>query len=220
MAAGSRKTGPVEIYTDDMSGRHRLSQTHSDRPLTAAAIEDGHVGPEVRQEKICVDFRAARVDRGHTQALPTATDRQKKRVVIVVGEVAFATIETPFGNIDGHTAADVNRLVVGIISDLRYVDVGATLRALGHVYHASNDADVRKEVDRSVEELTRYDLDVWRQAGPAVQLALVSVIDGLASEDRKALWPILHIVWRECLNTELRGTSDGDATLLSGKLFQ
>jgi hypothetical protein len=45
----------------------------------------------VRQEKICVDVRAARVDRGHTQALPTATDRQKKRVVIVVGEVAFAT---------------------------------------------------------------------------------------------------------------------------------
>src|SRR6516225_1768063 len=56
-------------------------------------------------------------------------------------------IETPFGNLDGHTATDVNRLVVGIISDLRYVDVGTTLRALGHIYQASNDADIRKEVD-------------------------------------------------------------------------
>jgi len=116
-------------------------------------------------------------------------------------------IETPFGNLAGHTATDVITLGVDIISDLRYVDVGATLRALGCVHQASNDADVRKEVDRSVEELARYDLNVWRQAGPAVQLALVSVIDGRAGEERDALWPILHTVWRECLNTELHGTS-------------
>jgi ppGpp synthetase/RelA/SpoT-type nucleotidyltranferase len=116
-------------------------------------------------------------------------------------------IETPFGNLDGHTAADVNRLVVGIISDLRYVDVGATFRALGHIYQVSNDADVQKEVDQRVEELARYDLHVWQQAGPAVQLALVSVIDGFSGEERNAFWPLLHTVWRECLNTELRGTS-------------
>jgi hypothetical protein len=116
-------------------------------------------------------------------------------------------IETPFGNFDGHTVADVIRLVVGIISDLRYVDVGATLRALGHIYQASDDADLRTEVDRSVEQLARYDLDVCQKVGLAVQLALVSMIDGLASTERNALWPLLHIVWRECLNTELRGTS-------------
>jgi ppGpp synthetase/RelA/SpoT-type nucleotidyltranferase len=116
-------------------------------------------------------------------------------------------IETPFGNFDGNTAADVIKLCVGIISDLRYVDAGATLRALGHIYQASNDADVRKEVDRCVEELARYDLDVWRQAGPAAQLELVSVIDGLAGQERASLWPVLATVWRECLNTELRGTS-------------
>jgi ppGpp synthetase/RelA/SpoT-type nucleotidyltranferase len=125
-------------------------------------------------------------------------------------------IETPFGNLDGHTAADVNRLVVAIISDLRYVDVGATLRALGHIYQASNDADVRDEVDRSVEELARYDLNVWWQVGPAAQLALVTLIDGLDGEERNSLWPLLRIVWRECLNTELRGTSwSADAVSIS-----
>jgi hypothetical protein len=125
-------------------------------------------------------------------------------------------IETPFGNFDGNTAADVIRLCVGIISDLRYVDVGATLRALGHIYQASNDADVRKEVEWCVEELARYDLDVWRQVGPAVQLELVSVIDGFAGEERNALWRLLHTVWRECLNTELRGTSwSADAVTIS-----
>jgi ppGpp synthetase/RelA/SpoT-type nucleotidyltranferase len=129
------------------------------------------------------------------------------RAVDVANVTETQPIETPFGNLDGHTAADVIRLVISIISDLRYVDVGAALRALNHIYQASDVADVRKDVDRSVEELARYDLDVWRQAGPAVQLALVSVIDGLANEERDALWPLLHTVWRECLNTELHGTS-------------
>jgi len=36
-------------------------------------------------------------------------------------------IETPFGNLAGHTAADVITLGVDIISDLRYVDVGRPL---------------------------------------------------------------------------------------------
>jgi ppGpp synthetase/RelA/SpoT-type nucleotidyltranferase len=116
-------------------------------------------------------------------------------------------IETPFGNLVGHTAADVVRLAVGIISDLRYVDVEATLRALGHIHKVSDDADIRELVDRGVEELVRYDLDIWRQVGPAVQLALVSMIDRLAGEERNAFWPLLHTVWRECLNTELRGIS-------------
>jgi hypothetical protein len=129
------------------------------------------------------------------------------RVVDNASVTETQPIETPFGNLDGHTTADVIRLVVGIMSDLRYVDVGATLRALGHIYQACNDADVRKEVDGAIEELARHDLDVWRQAGPAVQSALVSVIDGLDGEERSSLWPLLHTVWRECLNTELRGTS-------------
>jgi hypothetical protein len=116
-------------------------------------------------------------------------------------------IETPFGNLEGRTAEDIATVVTRILSDLRYVDVEATPRALSHIYQASNNAEVWKEVDWAVEELARYDLDVWRQAGPAVQLALVSVIDRLAGEERNALWPLLHTVWRECLNTELRGIS-------------
>jgi ppGpp synthetase/RelA/SpoT-type nucleotidyltranferase len=129
------------------------------------------------------------------------------RAVVNSSVTETQPIETTFGNLDGHTAADVIRLVVGIVSDLQYVDVGAALRVLGHIYHACNDAEVRKEVDRGVEELARHDLNVWRQAGPAIQLALVSVIEGLDGEERISLWPLLHTVWRECLNTELRGTS-------------
>jgi hypothetical protein len=35
----------------------------------------------------------------------------------------------------------------------------------------------------------------------------MDVIDGLAADERESFWPVLHIVWRECLGTELRGTS-------------
>lgn len=138
------------------------------------------------------------------------------RAVDKAGAAETRPIETPFGNLDGRTAEDVSKLVIRIISDLRYVDAEATLRAFGYIYEASTDAEVRREVDRGVEELARYNLDVWRQAGPAVQLALVSVIDRLSSDERNVFWPLLHTVWRECLNTELRGTSwSADALTIS-----
>jgi hypothetical protein len=116
-------------------------------------------------------------------------------------------IETPFGDLEGRTAADIAKLVVRILTDLRYVEVEATIRALGHIYNTLNDPEVRKDVNRSVEELARYDLEIWRQVGPGVQLALMNAIDGLDCEERDTLWPLLHTVWRECLNTEVRGTS-------------
>jgi hypothetical protein len=77
--------------------------------------------------------------------------------------------------------------------DRRYIDVGATLRALGHAYRASNEPDVRNLVDQSAEELARYDLNIWQEVGPAVQLALVDVIEGLACEEWNLLRPLLPI---------------------------
>ena len=116
-------------------------------------------------------------------------------------------IETPFGKLDGKTFADVARLVVRILCEFRYIDVAATLRALAHIHQIADDGDVRKEVENCTTELARYDLNVWKQVGPAIQLALMDVIDGLAADERVSFWPVLHIVWRECLGTELRGTS-------------
>lgn len=125
-------------------------------------------------------------------------------------------IETPFGNLDGKTPADVAELVIRILDYLRYVDVEGTFRALTHLYQSSNDDKVRNDLDRSAEQLAHYDLDVWQKAGPAVQLALVSTIDGLDPSERDAVRPLLHTVWRECLNTELRGaTWSADAVTLS-----
>jgi hypothetical protein len=64
VVASRRKALRFEIYTDDSTRRHCLSQTHRDRRLTASAIEDDHVRPKVRKKKAGVDVRAARLDRG------------------------------------------------------------------------------------------------------------------------------------------------------------
>jgi len=116
-------------------------------------------------------------------------------------------VETPFGNLEGKTSADVAALVVRILCDLRYINVETTLRALAHVYQVVDGADVRKDVENCATELARFDLHIWEKAGPAIQLALVDAIDGFTPEERSSFWPLLHIIWRECLGTELRGTS-------------
>ncbi len=116
-------------------------------------------------------------------------------------------VETPFGNLEGKTSADVARLVVRILCDLRYINVEETLRALAHIHQVVDDADVRKEVENCATELARYDLHIWEKAGPAIQLALVDAIDGLTAEERSSFWPLLRIIWRECLGTELRGAA-------------
>ena len=69
-------------------------------------------------------------------------------------------IETPFGDLEGKTFADVGKLVVRILCDLRYLDVEATLRALARVHQVVDDGDVRKEVENCTTELARYDLHV------------------------------------------------------------
>jgi ppGpp synthetase/RelA/SpoT-type nucleotidyltranferase len=117
------------------------------------------------------------------------------------------SIETPFGNLDGKTFADVSRLVVRILCDLRYIDVEATFRVLAHIYQITNDGDVRKDVENCTTELARYDLHIWEKAGPVIQLVLMHVIDGFTPDESESFWPLLHIIWRECLETELRGTS-------------
>jgi ppGpp synthetase/RelA/SpoT-type nucleotidyltranferase len=116
-------------------------------------------------------------------------------------------IETPFGDLEGKTFADVGKLVVRILCDLRYLDVEATLGALAHIHQVADDGDVQKNVENCITELARYDLHLWKKVGPAVQLDLVDAIDRLTLEERACFWPLLHIIWRECLGSELRGTS-------------
>jgi ppGpp synthetase/RelA/SpoT-type nucleotidyltranferase len=125
-------------------------------------------------------------------------------------------ISTPFGDLPGKTAEDVAILIVEIIEDLRYVDVNGTLDALTHLYRDHPTSSVRERVMKAVEELARYDLNVWRQVGPAVQMQLSTTIGRLTPSERGENRDVLVCVWREFLKSELRGVSwSADAATLS-----
>src|ERR1019366_6201602 len=95
-------------------------------------------------------------------------------------------IETPFGNLPGKTPQDITAIIVDILSNVRYVDVAGTFNALLAIYRGEQDRDQREHLLRAVKHLSEYNLHVWRQAGPAVQMALCDAIDQLGRDERSA----------------------------------
>lgn len=116
-------------------------------------------------------------------------------------------IETPFGNLPGKTPQDITAIIVDILSNVRYVDVAGTFNALLAIYRGEQDRDQREHVLRAVKHLSEYNLHVWRQAGPAVQMALCDAIDQLGRDERSASRDALLTIWHELVSSELSGTS-------------
>jgi ppGpp synthetase/RelA/SpoT-type nucleotidyltranferase len=121
--------------------------------------------------------------------------------------VPVEPIKTPFGDLEGHTATDVTNIIVEIFDNFRYADVERTFSALCEIYRDEPDRDVRKHILDAVKRLAHYDLDVWRQVGPGVQLALVGIIERIGAGDRAALRPLLITVWSEVLDSGISGTT-------------
>jgi hypothetical protein len=59
VTAGRYETFLVQVYTDDLTSRDRFGQAHRDSRVTTSAIEHDHVRPQMREQKVCVDIRAA-----------------------------------------------------------------------------------------------------------------------------------------------------------------
>jgi hypothetical protein len=122
-------------------------------------------------------------------------------------DVETQPIRTPFGNIEGKTPQDITAAVVEILDNLRYVDIEGTFLALARLYQRETDDRQREAILKAVRELARYNLQIWQQAGPAVQFMLTALIERLDAAERTAFRPLLLVAWEEFLNSELRGTS-------------
>ena len=116
-------------------------------------------------------------------------------------------IETPFGNFPGKTSKDVMLVAVGILNTLRYFDIEATFRSLIDIYKGEQDSEVRKRIVDAVKHLAKYDLDVWKQAGPYVQAVLADVMERFSQDDLHMLRPIVLTVWHELLRSEMDSAS-------------
>ena len=116
-------------------------------------------------------------------------------------------IETPFGNLIGKTTQDVASTVVDIFNDLRFVDIERTFRSLAEIYRGEQDIKTQTHIIQAVENLANYDLRIWKQVGPEVQIVLATIVDNLSTEDRGFLQPLVIRVWSELLKPEMKSTS-------------
>lgn len=126
--------------------------------------------------------------------------------------------ETEFGPFDGKTAADVATIVVEIFELLRFVDVEKTFEALFALAQKETDEKVTKKIQEATVDLAKYDLDVWRKVGPAIQVALVDILEQLTPEQKASARYLIVAIYEAVLSPEISGTSwTGDSvTLRSG----
>lgn len=116
-------------------------------------------------------------------------------------------IETPLGNLPGHTAELVVGAGLELIETLRYVDVQQTFQVLCDLYASAATDEERRRIIQVAERLAHNDLDVWRQAGFAVQKLLQESISAMSDDDRAAARPVVLAVARQILHPELSCTT-------------
>lgn len=129
---------------------------------------------------------------------------------------ATTPIETPFGNLPGHSSADVIGQVAGIIDRVRYVDVERTFEFLIEMFSSASDEEERSRWTKSAEELARHEIPAWEKVGPAIQLTLLSLTKRLPKHLKESARPLLLATLRKVLETEVTGTTaDFDKVIFS-----
>jgi ppGpp synthetase/RelA/SpoT-type nucleotidyltranferase len=115
-------------------------------------------------------------------------------------------IETTFGKMDGFKANAITKLVVEIAEILRYADVTGTLQLLIEIYRDESDDRVRKQIVDVVKNLSEYNINVYNQVGPALQMALLDHVAAMSDAEVDRIRPIALVVWSEALQSDITGT--------------
>lgn len=121
-------------------------------------------------------------------------------------------IETPGGNFPGANAARVVKAGCEILEQIRYVSIEGTFDAICEVFPGALDDDERKHCLDLVHRLAGQEMAVWKQAGPAVQIALVRKVRDFAG-DHVPVLPVLLKVLEYALSTEVNGTTSTHNTM-------
>ncbi|MGO9995821.1 MAG: hypothetical protein ACLPTF_25370 [Steroidobacteraceae bacterium] len=134
-----------------------------------------------------------------------------REAVVAAVQRAYVTepipIETPFASLPGESVETVLKVAADILDYLRYFDVEATFEAVCVLFAGAPNDNIRKRLLKSAETLSKHQLDIWKEAGPVVQLRLV---DHVQRMDPQAIGPVRPVVMRvfgEVLKSELTGSS-------------
>jgi len=169
--------------------------------------------------------RHALLERFATYVLPHYDDLQSIHAEIrsvVVSAVKEArktptrTIETPFGSLPGHTVEDILDIATDILNQLRYLGVEAveaTFDAICELYADATSDTERQCLLKSANNLSKHELNVWKEAGPLVQQLLIERIRSLNTETLVLCKPVVMEVLGQVLQPKVEGTSSTYDTL-------
>lgn len=117
------------------------------------------------------------------------------------------SIETPFASLPGESVETVLKVASDILDYLRYFDVEATFDAICILFAGAPNDKARKRLLSSAETLSKHQLDIWKEAGPVVQLRLVEHVQRMDPQAIVPVRPVVMKVLGEVLNSELTGSS-------------
>ncbi|MCX7309510.1 MAG: RelA/SpoT domain-containing protein [Afipia sp.] len=155
------------------------------------------------------------LERFRDYVLPNYDDHESvypeiKNSIIAAVKAARLTkpreIKTPGGNFPGVSLERVVKVACEILGQVRYVSTEGTFDAVCEVFPGAVHDDERKHLLDLVHQLAHHEMDIWKQAGPAVQMALVRKVRDFDS-DRMPVLPVLLKVLEDALNTEIQGTT-------------
>jgi len=112
-------------------------------------------------------------------------------------------IQTTYGNMEGFKYDAIAGIVLEIIDRLRYVDVVRTLKALIDIYREESNEKVLRQIENVVKNLSKYNIDVYEQVGPMLQMALLDHLAEMNDADLDAIWPIALVIWTEAIQSEI-----------------
>lgn len=138
-----------------------------------------------------------------------------RKTILAAMEVAHSRkvmpIDTPFGQLDGHTTDQLMKLAADILDRLRYLGeeaVVGTFDAICVLYEGTNSDKQRERLISSAKYLSQHSLEVWKQTGgPIVQSVLVERIQSLNLTQIGAAKAVVLEVLGQILSPEVKGTS-------------
>jgi hypothetical protein len=105
-------------------------------------------------------------------------------------------IETPGGTFPGVGVESIVRVACEILRQVRYISIEGTFEAVCEVFPGALDDEERKHFLDLIHALALHEMEIWRQAGPAVQIALLRKVREF-DKDRVPVLPVLLKVLEE-----------------------
>lgn len=125
-------------------------------------------------------------------------------------------IKTTYGDMKGFKSDTVTRLVVEIVESLRYVDVIGRLQLLIDIYRDEPNDDIRRQIVNTVNKLSEYNIDAYKQVGPMLQMALVDHLARMSDAEVDSIRPIALTIWTEAIQSDITGAKwKADSVVLS-----